>query len=264
MTAARILENDGRFDEAAKIWERVSTEYPTYNQASTAVFFAGIMQYRQADYAAALPLMERSLVQAVVPEDQARAYLWIGKTQEKLGSAADKQTAWQQAQNADPGGYYSERASDLLMGRAPFTPPSKTNLNLDLASERKAADSWMRLTFNLPAETDFTGLGALASDPRIIRGKELWDLGEYEDAHLEFEDLRNSISTDAVSTYRLANYLLDLGDYFSGITAARQVLTLAGLNDQTKSMLAPAYFNHVRYGLYYSELDHPRSAEKRL
>jgi peptidoglycan lytic transglycosylase len=261
MTAARIYENDGRFDQAAQVWERVATEYPTYNQASTAVFFAGIMQYRQADYTDALPLIQRSLVQAVAPEDQARAYLWIGKTRGKLGSQTDEQSAWQQAQNADPGGYYSERASDLLMGRAPFAPASKINLSPDLTTERKAADSWMRLTFNLPPETDFSGLGVLASDPRMIRGKELWELGEYEDAHLEFEDLRNSISTDPVSTYRLANFLLDLGDYYSGITATRQVLTLAGLDDQTKSMLAPPYFNHVRYGLYFGDLITP-AAEK--
>ena len=119
----------------------------------------------------------------------------------------------------------------------------------------------MRLTFKLPADTDLSGPGALASDPRMIRGKELWDLGEYEDAHLEFEDLRNSISTDAVSTYRLANFLLDLGDYFSGITAARQVLTMAGLDDQTKSMLAPLYFSHVRYGIYYGDLILPSAQE---
>jgi soluble lytic murein transglycosylase len=254
MSAARILERDGRFDQAGQVWERVSTEYPTYNQASTSVFFAGIMQYRQSDYQAALSLIERSLIQANAPEDQARAYLWIGKIQEKLGNEVDKQNAWQQAQNADPGGYYSGRANDLLMGRDPFTSPLNINLNLDLAAERKAADSWMRLTFNLPADADLSGLGTLASDARMIRGRELWDLGEYEDAHFEFEDLRNSISANAVSTYQLSNYLLDLGDYFSGISAARQVLTLAGFDDQTKSMLAPPYFNHVRYGLYYSDL----------
>ena len=261
MSAARILERDGRFDQAGQVWQQVANEYPANSQASLAVFFAGIMQYRQADYKAALPLFERSLVIAVVPEDQARAYLWIGKTQDKLGSATDKQNAWQQAQNADPGGYYSERASDLLMGRPPFAPALKTNFNVELTADRKAADSWVRLTFKLPADTDLSGPGALASDPRMIRGKELWDLGEYEDAHLEFEDLRNSISNDAVSTYRLANYLLDLGDYFSGITAARQVLTMAGLDDQTKSMLAPLYFSHVRYGIYYGDLILPAAQE---
>jgi soluble lytic murein transglycosylase len=254
MTAARIYEQDGRFDQAAGVWQRVAKEYPNYAQASTALFFAGIMQYRQADYNAALDLFEQSLVKAAAPEDQARAYLWIGKTQQKLADADQTQLAWQQAQNADPGGYYSERARDLLAGRAPFTPPLNTNLNFDLAAERKDADAWMRLTFNLPADTDLTGLGPLASDPRVMRGKELWDLGQYEDARLEFEDLRSDVSGDAVKTYRLANYLLDLGLYRSGIFAIRQVLTLAGLNDHTSSMMAPPYFSHVRYGLYYADL----------
>lgn len=254
MSAARILERDGRFDEAAKAWQRVADEYPNYAQAPTAVFFAGIMQYRQADYNAALPFFQRSLLIATTPEDQARAYLWIGKTQQELKSTTDAQNAWHQAQTADPGGYYGERAGDLLMDKSPFTPAVGNNLQIDRAAERKAADSWVRLTFNLPSDTDLSGPGPLASDPRLIRGTELWNLGQYDDARLEFEDLRNSISADAVQTYRLANYLLDIGLYRPAIFAARQVLTLAGLQDQTSSMLAPPYFNHFRYGLYYSDL----------
>ncbi len=254
MSAARILERDGRFDQAAQVWESVANLYPAYSQAPTATFFAGLMQYRQTDYNAALPLFESSLVESIEATDQARAYLWIGKTQQKLGSATDTQNAWQQAQTADPDGYYGERAGDLLMGRAPFAPPLKTSLNLDLAADRKAADSWVRLTFKLPADTDLSGLGSLASDPRVIQGTELWNLGLYEDARLEFEDLRNSISTDGVSTYRLANYLLDLGLYRSAIFAARQVLTLAGLGTDAESMLAPPYFSRLRFGLYYSDL----------
>jgi soluble lytic murein transglycosylase len=42
--------------------------------------------------------------------------------------------------------------------------------------------------------------------------------------------------------------------YRSAIFAARQVLTLAGLDDQQASLSAPAYFNHLRYGLYYHDL----------
>jgi soluble lytic murein transglycosylase len=212
------------------------------------------MQYRQSDFQAALPYFDRSLVLGVTPEDRARAHLWIGKARERLGSQVDAQNAWQLAQSTDPGGYYSERASDLLNGRAPFAPPTHTSLDVDLAAERQAADSWMRLTFDLPAETDLAGLDSLAADPRLIRGREFWNLGLYDEARLEFEDLRSSISTDAVSTYRLANYLLELGLYRSGITAAREVLTLAGLQDQQSSMLAPPYFSHVRYGLYFRDL----------
>lgn len=254
MTAARILESDGRLDQAAAAWRQVADQYPAYGQASTAVFFAGLMQYRQADYNSALPLFERSLVAAAVPEDQARAYLWIGKTQQKLGRESETQNAWQLAQAADSGGYYSERASDLLQGRLPFATPSSINLQADLSTQRKAADAWMRLTFKLPADTDLSGSGTLASDPRFIRGREFWNLGWLDQARLEFEDLRTSISDDAVQTYRLGNYLLDLGLYRSAIFAMRQVLSLAGLQDQSSTMLAPPYFTRVRYGLYYSDL----------
>ena len=82
----------------------------------------------------------------------------------------------------------------------------------------------MRLTFKLAPETDLSGLGELEADSRLIRGREFWNLGLYDEARLEFEDLRTSISSDPVLTYRLANYLLDLGLYRSAITAARQVL----------------------------------------
>jgi soluble lytic murein transglycosylase len=252
--AARILERDGRFDDAAVLWQRVGDEYPTSEQASTSLVFAGVMQYRQADYQSALPLFDRSLVLATLTEDQARAQLWIGKAREKLGNSTEAQHAWQLAQAADPGGYYSERAADILNVRAVFAAPAVMNLDFDLTAERAAADSWMRLTFNLPADTDLSGTGSLAIDPRLIRGRELWNLGQYDEARLEFEDLRASISADAALTYRLANYLLELGLYRSGITAARQVLTLAGMQDQQSSMLAPPYFNHVRYGLYYGDL----------
>ena len=150
MTAARILERDGRFDDAAQLWQRVGDEYPTYEQASTALLFAGIMQYRQTDYPAALPLFDRSLVLATNTEDQARGQLWVGKTRQKLGNQSDAQNAWQLAQAADPGGYYSEHAADLLNDRKPFSAAAATDLDFDLPGERAAADSWMRLTFSLP------------------------------------------------------------------------------------------------------------------
>lgn len=262
--AARILEQDGRFDDAALHWQRVGDEYPTHEMASTALLFAGIMQYRQTDYAASLPLFDRSLILASMTEDQARAQLWIGKARDKLGRRAEAENAWQLAQSADPGGYYSERASDLLNDRGPFAPPPITNLEFDLAAERKAADAWVRLKFTLAPETELGGLDTLESDPRLIRGRELWNLGLYDRARLEFEDLRLSVSTDPILTYRLANYLLELGLYRSGITAARQVLALAGLEDQQASLQAPPYFSHIRYGLYYSDLIFPAAEENGL
>lgn len=254
MSAARILERDNRLDAAAQTWERVANEYPGNSLAGTAMFMVGVTRYRQGSFEVALGAFTRSLEMTTRAEDRARAYLWIGKAQQQLGNGEAVQLAWQQGQSVDPGGYYSERARDLLTNPTPFAPPASSDLTFNLVAERPAADTWMRVTFDLAADTDLNGLGNLASDPRIIRGTALWHLGLYEDARLEFENLRESLNSDAVGSYQLANYLLDIGLYRSAIFAARQVLTLAGLDEHSESMMAPPYFSHLRYGLYYSDL----------
>ena len=254
MNAARVTERAGNLAGAADTWERVADEYSASEQVSTALYLAGVTRFRLGDYAAALTTFQRGLLLSTQPEDKSRAYLWIGKTQQQLGDGAAAQSAWQQGQAADPGGYYSLRSRDILLGRTPFESPSSTNLEPDLAEERKDAEAWLRVTFGLPPETDLTGPGELAQDPRFVRGTELWELGMYDLARVEFEALRESVATDAIASFRLANHLLEIGLYRSAIFAAREVLTLAGLESQSASLTAPDYFNHIRYGLYYHDM----------
>lgn len=256
LDAARIYERDGQYPKALEIWARVVNEYPGTAESTTAAFLSGIINYRGGDTNSALNSFNTSLSLSTVAEDKARAYLWIGKADKKLGNNDAALAAWRLGQDVDPGGYYSERARDLLAERAPFTPASKLNLIQNLEAERKDADAWVRLTFKLAPETDLSNLGSLASDQHVIRGTELWKLGLLEDAKLEFESLRAELEStkDAVGSYRLTNYLIDLGLYRPAILSARQTLTLAGLNDQSDSMMAPPYFSHIRYGLYYSDL----------
>lgn len=264
MSAARIYERDAQYERAVETWSRVANEYPGTTQAPDAVFLMGVIYYRQGNFTSALDSFNRSLGLSPSPTAQARANLWIGKSQQKLGDNEAALNAWRTGQNLDSGGYYSERARDLLTDQAPFAPASSTNYTPDLAAERRDADAWIRLTFNLPPETDLNGLGALGSDERVIRGNEYWNLGLYEKARLEFESLRTELELklDAVGSYRLANYLVDLGLYRSAIFAARQVLTLAGLDEHTESMMAPPYFSRIRYGLYYSDLIIPESQQE--
>jgi soluble lytic murein transglycosylase len=97
-----------------------------------------------------------------------------------------------------------------------------------------------------------------------VRGTEFWELGLYEEARAEFEDLRESVSASPENSFRLANYLLELGLYRPAIFAARQVLTLAGLSEQAASLSAPSYFNHIRYGTYYADLVVPNAEAQGL
>ncbi|KAA0272109.1 MAG: hypothetical protein EDM79_12480, partial [Chloroflexi bacterium] len=215
MSAARIYERDGQYDKAIETWSRVTLEYPGSQQSAYASFLMGIIDYRRGNHQTALDTFKRSLALSVSSEDKSRALLWIGKSYRILGDANGAGDAWREGQNLDPGGYYSERARDLLAEIAPFTSGSFINTSVDLPRERADADAWMRLTFNLGSDVDLNGLGALSADSRLIRGKEYWDLG----------------------------------------------LTMAGLDEHTESMMAPAYFSHIRYGLYYSDLVIPNAQQ---
>ncbi|MFH2102911.1 MAG: tetratricopeptide repeat protein [Chloroflexota bacterium] len=261
LSAGRILERAGRLDDAASTWESIADAYPSSSLTSQGLFWAGIARYRAGNLDSALLTFQRSLLFSLSAEDQSRAHFWIGKTQQRRGDAAAAQTVWQLASNLDPTGYYSERANDVLLGRGFFTPPDNYDFKVDLERERRDAEAWLRVTFNLTPETDLSQPGALLQDGRLIRGSELWELGLYDEARLEFEDLRLAVSENPADSYRLANYLIDLGLYRSGIIAARQVLTLAGLDTHAESLTGPQYFSHIRYGLYYPELVIPTAEQ---
>ena len=261
MNAARLMERNEKEEEAITLWVRLSDEYPGSNLAPEALFLAGVTTYRIGDYAQALVFFQRGLLLIIEKEEQARSYLWIGKTQEKLGDKEAAQDAWQQAQSINSSDYYSERARDLLTGTAPFSAPIIYNPETDPIKERAEAASWLRITFNLPADTDLESLGALESDFRLQRGREYWELGLYDEARFEFESLRAAVSENATDSFRLTNYMLDLGLYRPAIFAARQVLDLAGMKSHAETLHAPAYFNHIRYGTYYSDLVEPAAEE---
>jgi soluble lytic murein transglycosylase len=259
--AARIYERAGELDKAAQLWESLPDRFGSDPSMSNAWFQAGIIRYRRGNYPRANQDFQSALLLAKELPDRARTLLWIGKTYAISSDKKNAQSAWLQAQAVDPSGYYSLRARDLMDERDAFAAPPKMNLNYDLSAERTEAASWTRIKFNLPANTDLSNPGTLAADPRFQRGTEFWNLGEYDLARLEFEDLRESVKTSPADSFRLGNYLLDLGAYRPAIFALREVLTMAGLDDHTASLTAPAYFMHVRYGLYYADTVWPSAAE---
>jgi soluble lytic murein transglycosylase len=257
LSAGRIFEREGKLDQAASLWEGIADSYPGSSLVPEALFQAGIVHIRSGNNAQALLSFQRVLLFSDSADDQARALFWVGKTQLALGDKDSAKSAWQQAAGLDPTGYYSLRSQEMLQGILPFTPSPTLNLIVDMAAERSEAESWLRVTFNLPADTDLAQAGPLLSDSRLIRGTELWSMGLQDDARLEFEDLRAAVENEPANTYRLMNYMLDLGLYRPAVFAARQVLTLAGEVSQAQTLAAPRFFNHIRYGLYYQDIIAP-------
>ena len=239
--AAAVAERYGQLEQAAQLWERVAREYPGYEKASRSLFLAGIASYRMGNYENAFTFFRSVLANSSTTQESAASYFWQAKTQKAMGDTEGAQAAWELAAAADPTGYYSERARDILRGLEPFTPPEDYDLSMDLVTERLQAESWIQTTFALPEGTDLSNTSALDSDARLQRGQELWQLGLFEEARTEFEDLRISIQNEPVGNYQLTNRLYELGLYRSAILCARQVLNLAGMDDAT-SLTAPVYF----------------------
>ena len=251
--AAIISERADRLEQATEIWESVSAEYPNSEYAFRALYLAGITRYRLGDFPAAHDTFQRALSLAENLEDRAAAYLWSGKCLEALGDKEAARVAWEQAASLDRTSYYSERARDLLLDQPVFAPPDGYDLAFDPKNERIEAEAWIQTVFDLPADTDLSVPGPLENDLRFQRGNELWALGLYEEARLEFEDLRIAVQSDPANTFRLANHLAEIGLYRSSIFAARHILDLAGMDD-SGTMSAPIHFNHLRFGTYFRDL----------
>ena len=251
--AGRIYERGDDLNMAAITWERLADEYPEAVISYSGIYLAGITRYRQADYQAALNTFQRALLLASEPADIASAYLWIGKSLVKLGDPSGAREAWQQAVEADPSGYYSERARDLLLDRQVFSTCNVYDLAVDLDAEKTEAISWMCSSFDLASDVELESVSSLADDPRMVRGLEFLRLGFYDESRQEFEALRKAYELDPVNTFRLVGFFMENHQYRQAIFAARQVLSLAGLDD-TNTLKAPKYFNHIRFGAYYREV----------
>jgi soluble lytic murein transglycosylase len=98
----------------------------------------------------------------------------------------------------------------------------------------------------------------LGTDPRLVRGEELFRLGMYAEAKTELGGLREAMAGDAAASYRLTHRFLDLGLYELAIRSARQILDLAGLDD-AGTLQAPVYFNRIRFGPYFGDLILPEA-----
>ncbi|OGO70230.1 MAG: hypothetical protein A2Z37_07385, partial [Chloroflexi bacterium RBG_19FT_COMBO_62_14] len=259
--AAQTSERSGDLAVAAEIWLRLPFEYPASSLAFQGAYEAGIARFRIQDYPRARQAFELAHQIAGEPGDVASSLLWVGKSYAAVGETGAAKVAWLEASNADPTGYYSVRASDLMEGRAMFDAGGVPNFEVDLDAERREAETWLRATFPIAGPEPLTDLdGRLASDPRMVRGQEFLRLGLFDDAGAEFASLQLEYQDDAESTYRLMHQFLQLRLYRQAILASRQILQLAGLDDAA-TLSAPVYFNRVRFGPYFRELVLPEASK---
>jgi len=262
--AARIYEQNNSLERAAQTWERIINEYPASEDAILAQFEAGICYYRLGYFDKAQVTFQRNSLLATVPTEKARAGLWVGKTLEKLGKNEDAAIAYKQASEADPTGYYSIRAAQLLTGQSPFPAGSAIDLGINWQNEKIVAIQWMHSKFNLTSDVNLSDPVELADNILFQRGDAYWELGLNSKAQSEFESLRQELTSDPVNSFRLMTHMRELGLNQTATLCARQILDLIGYGLATSLSDTPDYFNHIRFGVYYRDLIVPTAVENNL
>jgi soluble lytic murein transglycosylase len=159
--------------------------------------------------------------------------------------------AYTQASLADPGGYYSLRAKDLLEGHGPFVPPAKLDLAFNDPQRIAEAEDWLRKTFKITQEGLLWPLSQeLASDPRMIRGAELFAVAAVDEAKGEFRSLRDDSEKNPLAMYQLASYFYRIGLYREAIETTAKLLDNANIN----VLDAPKAIAALRYPIAYYDL----------
>ncbi|MGJ3238417.1 MAG: tetratricopeptide repeat protein [Anaerolineae bacterium] len=239
-------------ESAREIFTRLSNNFPSSDWALSGLQIAASSAIANGQPAVAENFYNR-IASSTIGETRATALYWVGRFALERGDQAGAQDAFSQAQTAAPDSFFSQRAADILINREPFLPPPEVTFAFDETTERQQAEDWLRQTFAIEQTGDLSQPSAeLAQDPRMVRGRELWTVAAYDEAQDEFDALMDEARSnrDALRSYQLAHVLRDLGDFYSSIVAAADVIVASG----QATLDVPPYLARMRYPAYYHEL----------
>lgn len=243
-----------------QIFTRLADNYPNHELTTNGLFIAASAAVTAEEWSIAENLYSR-LASLTTGEDQSAAYLWVGRLALQRGDQASANQALDLAISSSPDSYYAARASDIRINREPFQPPAEYKFEFDVEAEVAETDQWMRQTFAIEDTGELWRLSdTLNTDPRMIRGRELWAVGAFTEALTEFDDLieeaRNT--PDPLASYQLAIYLRGIGAYSESIIAAADVIVASGQG----TLQVPPYLGRMRYPNYYWDVIQPAAQER--
>lgn len=248
--AGQIAEDSGDSALASEYYRRLATDYPQDERAAEGLYEAGVAAYQNQDFDLAADLFTTT---ADLPAGEpAASHLWLAKVQQADGAAEATTAELETAAALDPAGYYGLRAQDIAAGREPFWEAPGFTLPEDTDAGRAEAEQWVVQQFGLDVEPPLadTLRGDVAADPRMVRARELWDLGLVSEARTDFEEVRTAFQDDPLAMYQLAIYFREIGLYRSSILCAARLHRLAGIDP----LDGPAFLARLRYPTYFEDL----------
>ena len=258
--AAYLYGTNGETARSRQVFERLADNYPEHELTINGLFNAASAAVRDEEWAVAENLYAR-LASLTRGDDQAAAYLWMGRIGLLRGDEALANQAFDLAIAAAPDSYFAARSADFRLGIRPFDPPASWRFDFDENAELAAAETWLRQTFAVEAQGALWRLTEeLNSDPRMIRGRELYAVNAFDEAFIEFEDLVDQArdAGNALDSYRLALYLRGLGVYRESIIAAADVIIASGMG----TLQVPPLLARMRFPAYYIDVIQPEATAR--
>lgn len=253
--AAYLYGTNGETALSRQVFTRLADSYPAHEFTINGLFNAASAAVRDEEWAVAENLYAR-IASLGAGDDQAAAYLWMGRIGLLRGDEDLAQQAFDLAIAAAPDSYFAARSADFRLGIQPLKPPDIWRFDFDEEAELAAAEQWLRQTFAIEAQGSLWRLTAeLNGDPRMVRGRELYAVSAFDEAFIEFEDLVDQARDEgnALDSYRLAIYLRGLGIYRESIIAAADVIIASG----TGTLEAPPFLARMRFPAYYIDVIQP-------
>lgn len=250
--AGYLYGTNGDANAARQVFTRLADTFPGHALTTNGLFIAASAAVRDEAWSIAENLYGR-IAALAGGEDQAAAYLWVGRLASLRGNQQAANEAFDLAVAAAPDSYYAARAGDFRIGRQPFAPPAAYVFSFDVQAEVQQTEAWLRQVFALEERGELWRMSAqLNGDARLVRGRELFALGAFDEAATEFEDLADALraSGDALGSYRLAVHLRGLGAFRESIIAAADVIIAA----KTGTLGAPPFLARLRFPDYYADL----------
>ncbi len=258
--AGYLYGTNGDSLRSREVFVRLADAYPNHELTSNGLFIAASAAIGDEQWSVAENLYSRiaSLSRA---DDQAAAYLWVGRLAVLRDDQQLANDAFDLALAAAPDSYFAARAGDFRIGRRSLEPPGELQFDYDIHIDVQAAESWLRQTFAIEQEGELWRMpDALSSDVHLIRGRELYAVGAYDDAFIEFENLVDAArdSGDVLGSYQLAVYLRGLGAYRESIIAAADVIVASKMG----TLQVPRFIARMRFPDFYIDLILPVAQER--
>lgn len=240
---------NGNLEQSRTVFLQLADTYPGTDESVSGLFIAASAAMNAGDTSGAESLYAR-LAATSTGDDQASAYLNLGRLALERGDQAAANDAFSQVTTASADSYYSARAQDILAGRQPFAPPNQFVFEFDDLAEITEAENWLRSSFGLVQDGPLWPLSPeLEADPRIVRGRELYDVGAFEEANEEFYEVLDDYETDALASYQLAIFFRIIEAYTPSMVGAANVIRAA----DTSTLGAPEYIARMRFPAYYRD-----------